>query len=216
MSPSRSLLHASIVCLAFVWACWSRSTVALCWLCSSSIAAWVWSERTRWTASGRFGPANVVTAIRLLIAIFIALLPHGAAIPWAGILLCLFFALDGLDGRLARQSGTSSAFGAAFDTEVDAFMTAIACLVAVDNGLASPWVLVVGGLRYAFVVLTFNTTNDPEPPRRWGRWAYSALMVGLTAALILPHPLTCWVLAIGAAWVGISFGRSFLWAFAGR
>ncbi len=212
----RTLAHAIALGLAFAWACLTDAHGPMRVIAALVFAAWVWDARGRWTPQGNFGAANVVTAIRLALVFALDLLPPADVVPGAGIVLIVFFTLDGVDGLLARWTGSASAFGAAFDMETDAFMTAVATLAAVRADLVGPWVLLVGGLRYAFVIATHWTRRGPEPPRRWGRWAFSALMTGLIAGLIVPNPVTTSVLALGAAGVIASFGRSFVWAFTGR
>ena len=73
----------------------------------------------------RFGAANAVTTGRAagvaLIAALVGEPGMGAAVP-AAVGSVLVTLLDGVDGRLARQSGMASAFGARFDMEVDALL----------------------------------------------------------------------------------------------
>ncbi len=57
--------------------------------------------------------------------------------------------LDGVDGKVARHTGTSSALGARFDMEVDAFLILVLS-VYVSMSLG-PWVLLIGAMRYVFV-----------------------------------------------------------------
>ena len=56
--------------------------------------------------------------------------------------------LDGVDGWVARRTGTVSALGARFDMEVDAFL--ILVLSVYVAGSVGPWVLAIGAARYAF------------------------------------------------------------------
>ncbi|MEM6296404.1 MAG: CDP-alcohol phosphatidyltransferase family protein [Myxococcota bacterium] len=215
-TPARIFDHSLLLGVAFAWACLSGKIGPLILISLWVFGAWIWRMRGRYTPSGRFGAANVITALRFGIALWMAMLSPEARIPGGGVLLMLFFALDGLDGRLARKSGQSSDFGATFDMETDALMTAVSCFVAVEVGVAGVWLLLVGGLRYVFVLLTSHIGRGPEPPRRWGRWAYSLMVVGLTAALTLPNDFTELVLALGGVAVIASFGRSFVWSFFGR
>lgn len=178
--------------------------------------SWIWSARGTWTPRGRFGAANGVTAIRLALVFAMMALPFHLRQPWAGLLLMAFFALDGLDGKLARRSGLSSEFGAEFDMETDAFMTAVASLVAVDLGCVGRWMLLVGGMRYLFVVLTYRVRSEPEPRRSTARWAFSLLMVGLTAILTVDWIVFEWAAVLGGWVVLLSFGRSFAWVVSHR
>jgi len=216
LDPRRTFDHALALGLGFAWAGFSGQTrplvIAAVWM----FGTWLWSARGRWTPSGRFGAANFVTLIRLVLAFSMLALPLHLRRPGAGLLLMAFFALDGLDGKLARRSGQSSKFGAAFDMETDAFMTGLASIVAVDLGCVGLWMLGVGALRYVFVLVTYKFPSDPEPVRTSARWAFSLLMVGLTAALTLDWPPFDWLAAAGAAGVVVSFGRSFVWVFQHR
>ena len=60
-------------------------------------------------------------------------------------------ALDFLDGRVARRTGTSSAFGARFDMELDAFLLMALSVLVWQSGKAGAWVMGIGALRYVFV-----------------------------------------------------------------
>src|SRR5439155_607224 len=60
--------------------------------------------------------------------------------------------LDGADGWLARRTRMESAFGARFDTEVDALLIQVLAVLAWRWGKAGPWVLVSGLLRYLFLL----------------------------------------------------------------
>lgn len=211
LDPRRTFDHALAMGLGFAWAGFSGQTRPLAIVAVWMFGTWLWSSRGKWTPSGRFGAANFVTAIRLLLAFGMLALPIHWRRPGAGLLLMAFFALDGLDGKLARRSGQSSKFGAAFDMETDAFMTALASILAVDLGCVGSWMLVVGGMRYAFVVATYKFPAEPEPVRTSARWAFSLLMVGLTAALTLEWVPFDWLAAAGGAGILISFGRSFVW-----
>ncbi len=212
-SPVAQRRHALVLGATFVWVALTGSRWPLLACAVVAFAQWIWSARGRWTPQGGFGLANAITGVRLALSLVVGVLPADAVVPWAGLCVALFFTLDGVDGYVAQRYGSSSEFGAAFDTETDALMVALASLVVVDAGLLGGWVLVVGGLRYAFVVDTTLHATKPEPRRRLGRWAFSALMSGLSAALIIPHTVTIAALAAGAAAVIASFLRSFFWSY---
>src|SRR5437762_12253949 len=103
-----------------------------------------------------FGPANYVTMARALLVALVA-----GAIGEAGndriatgvaTVGGVTTLLDGVDGWLARQTGTSCAFGARFDLEVDALLIMALSVLAWTFGKAGAWVLASGLLRYVFVV----------------------------------------------------------------
>lgn len=211
LDPRRTFDHALALGVAFVWAGVSGQFRPLALVAAWMFGSWIWSARRTWTPSGRFGAANAVTAVRLALVFAMMALPFHVRQPWAGLTLMAFFALDGLDGKLARRSGQCSEFGAEFDMETDALMTAVASSVAVDAGCVGHWMLLVGGMRYLFVLLTYRVHCEPEPRRSTARWAFSLLMVGLTAALTIDCLFFDWVAALGGCAVLVSFARSFVW-----
>jgi len=102
-----------------------------------------------------FGAANYVTfgrALLTIVLLWIATLPPASRLAWAaGWVAGVIAALDGVDGWLARRSGTNSAFGARFDMETDAAFLMVMCILALRYGKAGAWVLAIGLMRYLFV-----------------------------------------------------------------
>jgi phosphatidylglycerophosphate synthase len=92
-------------------------------------------------------------------------------------------ALDGVDGRLARRLGQTSAFGARFDMETDAATVLGLCLMVWLSGQAGAWVLATGLMRYMFVggSRVWPALAAPLPPRK----RRQAVCVVQVAALIL-------------------------------
>jgi phosphatidylglycerophosphate synthase len=159
----------------------------------------------------RFGPANAVTLVRLMLASLFAGLALEMTVasvpPQAGILwLFVFLAagallLDGLDGALARRTGIASAFGARFDMEVDALLILLLSVLAWLLDKAGPWVLLSGALRYLFVAagMVWPVLMRPLPPS-WRRKTISVIQGGSLTLVLAPAvqcPLTC-ILAGGA------------------
>ena len=104
--------------------------------------------------TARLGPADRVTLVRtVLVGGVTALVVDGFTGPPAVATLvglaAVALVLDGVDGWVARRTGTASAFGARFDMEVDAFLILVLSVhVARELG---PWVLALGAARYLFV-----------------------------------------------------------------
>jgi phosphatidylglycerophosphate synthase len=103
----------------------------------------------------RFGPANQTTTVR---ALFVALVaagigeaPSPSVVAAAVAASTIATVLDGADGWLARRTRMESAFGARFDTEVDALLILVLAVLAWRWGKAGPWVLASGWLRYLFI-----------------------------------------------------------------
>jgi len=122
-------------------------------------------------------------------------------------------ALDAVDGRVARRTGTASELGARFDMEVDAFLILVLGVYAAD--LFGWWVLALGSMRYAFVVAGWALPwmRRPLPPRYWRKVVAAAQGIVLTAAVadVLPRPLVAVALAGALALLVESFGRDVLW-----
>ena len=103
----------------------------------------------------RLGPANQITLVRaVLVAGLASLIARPATPPlaWTVVLIAIVAALlDGVDGWVARRTGTVSAFGTRFDMETDAALILVLAVLVWQYGKAGPWVLLSGLLRYAFV-----------------------------------------------------------------
>ena len=104
------------------------------------------------------GPANRITLVRATLVLPLAvpaLLPGAfteAGYWWMVGLSTVALVLDGSDGLVARRSGTESAFGARFDMELDAFLLVVLSALLWRSGKVGSWVLLIGGLRYLFVL----------------------------------------------------------------
>jgi phosphatidylglycerophosphate synthase len=104
------------------------------------------------------GPANRVTLGRaaLVLPVGALALQAGPLSPvgywWVIALATVAMILDGVDGRVARRTGSASPFGARFDMELDAFLLMALSVLVWRSGRAGVWVLGIGGLRYLFVL----------------------------------------------------------------
>lgn len=103
------------------------------------------------------GPANRVTLGRLALLMPLAALSvHPEALGpggrWAVVVVgTLIMILDGLDGWVARRTGSASIYGARFDMETDAFLMLVLSVLVWTEGRAGVWVLLIGAMRYLFV-----------------------------------------------------------------
>ncbi len=92
--------------------------------------------------------------------------------------------LDAVDGRVARRTGTASAFGARFDMEVDAFLILVLSVYVARVGRRVG--AAIGAARYAFVAAGWLLPwlRGPLPPRllAQGRRARSQGVVLTVAA----------------------------------
>lgn len=160
------------------------------------------------------GPADRVTLVRAVLAGGVAaLVAEGFVTPSdVGVLVTLAavgLVLDGVDGRVARRTGTASAFGARFDVETDALLVLVLSVhVAREVG---PWVLLIGAARYLFVLAGHGLPwlRGPLPPRYWRKVVAVAQAVALLLAAsgLLPLPVATALLVLALALLTESFGR---------
>ena len=171
-----------------------------------SFAFLVWSCRDAWSAHGAFGAANTLTSGRLLAS---------AALPWTmaidplavAVLALALFALDGVDGWVARKLGLASEFGEYLDKEADAFLMLVLCLLLYASGRLGTWIILPGVLRYAFVLFIALARPPAQKERRTssGRWIY----VGMTCSLIAAFTPFHWLYRPFAALMTLALLYSF-------
>jgi phosphatidylglycerophosphate synthase len=164
------------------------------------------------------GPADRVTLTRATLVGGVAALTADSfdrRVPVAVLvgLTIVALALDAVDGKVARRTGTASALGARFDMEVDSFLVLVLCVY-----LARPvgaWVLAIGAMRYAFVLATWVLPwmRATLPPRYWRKVVAATQGVVLVSATadVLPRSLTATALAVSLALLLESFGRDVGW-----
>ncbi|MFC8369881.1 CDP-alcohol phosphatidyltransferase family protein [Streptomyces sp. NPDC057238] len=121
--------------------------------------------------------------------------------------------LDGVDGKVARRTGTSTPLGARFDMEVDAFL--ILVLSVYVSMAMGPWVLLIGGMRYVFVaaarVWPWLTAPLPPSTARKTVAALQGVLLLLAGAALLPHVVNVGVVVLALGLLVWSFGRDVLW-----
>jgi phosphatidylglycerophosphate synthase len=187
--------------LAFTLATWAVLTRAL---------------RRRWPRP--FGPANGVTLARttlvggvtaLIADSFLSRPPVAVMVALAAVALIL----DAVDGQVARRTGTESPLGARFDMEVDAFLILVLSVyVAMSLGA---WVLLIGVMRYAFVVAArvLPWLHGPLPPStaRKAVAALQGIVLLVVGAGIIPRLPAYAAVLVALALLLWSFARDIRW-----
>jgi phosphatidylglycerophosphate synthase len=168
--------------------------------------------------AGQLLPANRVTLARAVLVGGVAALTadslhRPAPVAMLVALTAVALALDGVDGWVARRTGSASALGARFDMEVDAFLILVLCVYVA--GTAGGWVLVIGAMRYAFVLAGWLLPwmGGVLPPRYWRKVvaATQGIVLAVAAAGVLPRWATEVALATALALLVESFGRDVWW-----
>jgi len=164
------------------------------------------------------GAANRVTLTRATLVGGVTALVADALVGPAHVaamvgLAVVALVLDGVDGWVARRTGTVSALGARFDMEVDAFLILVLSLYAA--GIVGPWVLAIGAARYAAWAAgrMVRWLRRPVPPRYWRKPVAAIQGIVLTAAVaeMLPGVAIDAAIAVAMVLLAESFGRQVLW-----
>jgi phosphatidylglycerophosphate synthase len=191
------------------------------WLAGTAYAVALWfflSTGLRKARMARLGPANTVTLGRAVLvgavtALVVTSLTHPVPLTVLVSVIGVALALDGVDGQVARRTGSTSALGARFDMEIDAYL--ILVLSVFIAGEFGWWTVAIGGFRYVFVAASwaYPWLSAALPPR-FSRKVVAAVqgivLVVATAHLLPPVvALTAVGLALGSlTW---SFGRDIGW-----
>lgn len=155
---------------------------------------------------------NVVTGLRVTTLIVVTIFADSLSLFVIGGAALLVVISDGLDGYLARRYGVISYAGAYFDKETDAFFVlALSALIAYLE-LAGLWVLVLGILRYAYVVALFffKPPKKKETRSFFGQTVAVLLMLALLLCFFGPTYIYMPILISVALLVFYSFGKSFV------
>lgn len=216
------LLATSLVTGA-TWALLARSAtfLALSGVVYGVVAMILFARAPRAANVRGLGAANRITLLRLALIVPLTALLYPPDVLsefgrwWVVGLGTLALVLDGLDGRVARRTGTASAFGARFDMETDAFLLLVLSGLVWAEGRVGPWVLLVGGMRYLFVAAAWmlpalNGELFPSLRRRVVCVVQgAALLVAL--APIIPSALTAPVMGFALASLTWSFAVDSVW-----
>lgn len=142
------------------------------------------------------GLANAVTQLRAALgAVLIVPLAVPGMMPlsddraWIVLAIAaIALALDGVDGWLARRSALISSFGARFDMEVDALLALVLSVLALQNGKAGAWVLLLGTMRYLFVIASWAMPWLQAPlPESLRRKIVCVIQIGTLVLLLAPN-----------------------------
>lgn len=167
------------------------------------------------------GKGNTVTLLRMAVVAAMLAPVLGDKMPWLLVFLAVgLLVLDGVDGRLARNEGRVSEFGARLDMEIDSILSVVLALNAWAAGLVGPWVLLLALPRYLFIAAAWflpwlNGQLETSLARRVICVVQGSCLAGLNAP-IFPGWMI-FLIAVSAAGLLIwSFGRDILWLWRNR
>ena len=131
---------------------------------------------------------NALTAVRGAAAAILFGMYAADAYPSLWVLAAAAAAVeasDWLDGRIARRGG-NSAFGAVWDMENDAAFT-LALALVVYSATSAPWVvLLVGAMRYLYVLMWRYVVEPTVVPRAYKVYAkVTAATIVVTLIVVL-------------------------------
>ncbi|WP_046472423.1 CDP-alcohol phosphatidyltransferase family protein [Allosalinactinospora lopnorensis] len=205
-----ALLSASVGLGPAGWLAGTAYALATCVLLTSAL------NRSR---AQSLGPADRVTLARSTLAggvtalVVDSLAGGGTPVALLVMLAAVALVLDGVDGHVARRTGTVSTLGARFDMEVDAFL--ILVLSVFVAGFLGAWVLVIGAMRYAFAaaahVAPWLRASLPPSFARKTVAALQGVVLVIASAGILPYAAAFLLVGGALATLVWSFGRDIGW-----
>jgi phosphatidylglycerophosphate synthase len=156
------------------------------------------------------GRAGLVAGVAAMVAGSFTAPVHVPALVAVTVVALL---LDGVDGQVARRTGTVSALGARFDMEVDAFLILVLSVFLTRQ--LGPWVVAIGAMRYAFVAAAraLPWLGAALPPRfsRKAVAAVQGMALVVASAGVLPGWLELWSVGTALALLCWSFSHDITW-----
>lgn len=212
----------ALVALMAEWVHWAfsappglRFTAGGVYIAIATAVLWAWPA-----ARHGLGWANRITLLRAtLIAIVagVVVYPDFVQRHAEGVaaLSLLALSLDGLDGWVARRTGSASVFGARFDMELDAFFTVVLCTALIALDKVGGWVMLIGACRYAFVAAgRYWPWLVRELPVSYFRKTVCVWQIATLMVCLLPLVSSTWASGfalIAALLLMVSFGRDVVW-----
>lgn len=212
----------ALVALMVEWVHWSfsapsglRFTAGGVYIAIVTALLWAWPA-----ARHGLGWANRVTLLRAtLIAVVAGLVVYPDFMQrhaeGVAAMSLLSLVLDGIDGWVARRTGSATAFGARFDMELDAFFVVVLCTALVVLEKVGSWVLLLGSARYLFIAAgVYWPWLHRSLPLSYFRKTVCVWQIATLLVCLLPLVSVAWATVfslIAAALLAISFGRDVIW-----
>jgi phosphatidylglycerophosphate synthase len=204
-----SVIHAIVTVSITFYSLSTKSLKLLALVGALSFCIFAYNALKNSSIRELINPANAITSLRLVAVLILAAV--GMEIMDSVIILSIviLILLDSLDGVLARKKHTESEFGAFLDKEIDAFFMLVLCLLLVLKSYSASWILIIGFLRYFFVILVYFLSTDTKREKKTSRARHIfTLVMIILLVLFLPVqvirvPLACMAILL----LLFSFGR---------
>jgi len=155
------------------------------------------------------GYANWITIIRLLLLFILGFSINKISNISAFIGFGLVIIIDGLDGFVARKFNQQSEYGGRLDMECDALLVLYLSLVHINRGSIPFWILLPGGMRFLFGVLTYFVRSPREFTSHMFRATIAVFFfISLLLVFILPDYWSTLIVSISGSFIMLSFGLS--------
>jgi len=145
-----------------------------------------------------FTVANFITAFRLALFAWFIVLVSEERLPLAALIFFIVWALDRVDGFLARRLKQTSEFGSLFDKATDRLMVGGAMFALLGYGAAPWWLVFIVAKEFGLLLVWLLRPEKREldlgisgkiatflqgVTLLWVmlQWPYSAWLVGVTA-----------------------------------
>ena len=123
--------------------------------------------------------------------------------------------LDAVDGRVARRTSTQTGFGARFDMELDAALIMALSVLVWTEGRAGVWCLLIGLMRYLFVLAGWIwpalRADLRESLRRKAVCVAQGVVLLVALGPVIPAAFATSVVAAGLVVLAYSFAVDVRW-----
>ena len=180
-------------------------------LMSATFVFFVMQDKESWKNLPFFGVANMITTIRLMLVLVLALGEILLSDAYLFILVLIIPLLDVMDGLVARYRKEESQFGMFYDMEVDALFVIVASIIIYLNHPSMWIVLIPAFLRYFFkffLAILDRRNKFIESKQKYATIIAGNYFVALIVFYVINREVSKWYLSLSSVLIILSFVRS--------
>lgn len=180
-------------------------------LMSATFVFFVMQDKESWKNLPFFGVANMITTIRLMLVLVLALGEILLSDAYLFILVLIIPLLDVMDGLVARYRKEESQFGMFYDMEVDALFVMVASIIIYLNHPSMWIVLIPAFLRYFFkffLAILDRRNKFIESKQKYASIIAGNYFVALIVFYVINREVSKWYLSLSSVLIILSFVRS--------